>query len=538
MSSNTQLLSRIEPAQVHDLLAEHILADGYKVVLDLEKSHGAWLYDGLRGREYLDFFTCFSTCGLGYNHPKIDNQEFHRQILPAALNKPSNSDLYTVEMAQFVEAFSRAVPEPLRHHMFFIEGGALAVENALKTAFDWKVRRNRAAGKGLKGHQVIHFRQAFHGRTGYTLSLTNTADPRKYEYFPLFDWPRIDNPTLSFPVTDEVLARVREGEAAAIEQIKQALVDNPDDIAALIIEPIQGEGGDNHFRGEFLQRLRELADEAEFLLIFDEVQTGFATTGKWWCFEHFDVIPDIFAFGKKTQVCGICATRRIDEVDSVFKVSSRINSTWGGNLVDMVRCRRYLEIIEEENLLDNATRVGAQLLEGLRALESSFPGKVTNARGRGMFAAFDLPSTEIRNESLRSLRDAGLMLGAHGRGRGRLLDCRGSAKVCTGARAAHGQPGRPGPGASGSACRSLPPGGHTQPRRSGRGTQSHCIGAARGALNRPTQKGRPPSASPAHSGARTQWALTTQESRVFRHSQGTFPETLRKRATVALTTSK
>jgi L-lysine 6-transaminase len=414
MSTNTTVLPHIEPARVHDLLAEHILADGYKLILDLERSHGAWLYDSLRGREYLDFFTCFSTCGLGYNHPKLDNLEFHREILPAALNKPSNSDLYTVEMAEFVEAFSRAVPEALRHHMFFIEGGALAVENALKTAFDWKVRKNLAAGKGRKGHQVIHFRQAFHGRSGYTLSLTNTADPRKYEYFPRFDWPRIDNPILSFPVTDEVLTVVQEREEAAITQIKQALADHPDDIAALIIEPIQGEGGDNHFRGEFLQRLRELADEAEFLLIFDEIQTGFATTGRWWCFEHFDVVPDIFAFGKKTQVCGICATRRVDDVDSVFKVSSRINSTWGGSLVDMVRCRRYLEIIEEENLIDNAASVGAHLLSGLRELETSFPGNVTNARGRGMFAAFDLPSTEIRDQALQSLRDAGVLALASG----------------------------------------------------------------------------------------------------------------------------
>jgi L-lysine 6-transaminase len=212
------------------------------------------------------------------------------------------------------------------------------------------------------------------------------------------------------------MQRVLERECQAEGQILQALADHPDDIAALIIEPIQGEGGDCHFRREFLQALRDLADENEFLLIFDEIQTGFGTTGRWWCFEHFDVYPDIFAFGKKTQVCGICASDRIDEVDSVFKVSSRINSTWGGNLVDMVRCQRYVEIIEEDNLLDNATRVGRHLLDGLRRLGDVFPGQVTNQRGRGLFAAFDLESREVRNRVMDELvrqRVLGLKSGSH-----------------------------------------------------------------------------------------------------------------------------
>jgi len=399
------LAHRVPASEVHDVLRRHMLVDGYHLVMDLERSQGAWLYDAYRGRRVLDLFMSFATCPVGYNHPRLLVPEFGERLLRAAITKPANSDIYTSYMAEFVESFARTVPEPLRHHMFFVEGGAAAVENCLKTAFDWKVRKNLAAGKGEKGHQVIHLREAFHGRSGYTLSLTNTADSRKTEYFPKFDWPRVTNPKLSFPVTPEVLERVRAAERQALAEIESALGDNPDDVAALILEPIQGEGGDNHFRSEFLRELRRLADEREFLLVFDEVQTGFATTGRWWCFEHFDVVPDILAFGKKTQVCGLCATRRVDEVDSVFKVSSRINSTWGGNLVDMVRCQRYVEVIEEEELLQNAGRVGAHLLEGLRGLERDFPDKLTNARGRGMFLAFDLPSTELRGRALKALND-------------------------------------------------------------------------------------------------------------------------------------
>lgn len=400
---------RIAPAEVRDALSRHILVDGYHLVQDIEKSHGVWLHDAVRGRDMLDFFGHFSTTPIGFNHPKMTTPEFSRRILPPALNKPANSDVYTSYLAEFVETFSRTVPEAFRRHLFFVEGGSLAVENALKVAFDWKVRKNLAAGKGEKGTQVIHFRQAFHGRSGYTLSLTNTADPRKYQYFPRFAWPRIRNPHLRFPVTEQVLASTIAEEELAIAEIERAVAEHPDDVACLIVEPIQGEGGDHHFRAEFLRKLRALADEHDFLLVFDEVQTGFGTTGKWWAFEHFGVEPDVFAFAKKTQVCGIAAGPRIDEVDSVFKVSSRINSTWGGNLVDMVRCQRIIEIIEEDSLLENAAKVGGHLLEGLRRLESRFPGQVTNARGRGLFVAFSLPDADARNRAWKALNEADVL---------------------------------------------------------------------------------------------------------------------------------
>ncbi len=401
-------LQTTAPQDVHDVLRQHILVDGYDFVLDLEKSHGPYLADARGQRELLDYFSSFSSVPLGYNHPGLQQKEFQEVILGAATNKPANSDLYTVEMADFVRKFATTVPETHRSRLFFVAGGALAVENALKAAFDWKHRKNQAAGHAEPGSKIVHLREAFHGRSGYTLSLTNT-DPAKTQYFPKFDWPRITNPKLRFPVTDEVLAEVQVQEDRAIEELENALYDHRNDIAAVILEPIQGEGGDNHFRREFLQRLRDLADAEDFLLIFDEVQTGFGTTGAWWCFEHYGVVPDIFAFGKKTQVCGIAAGPRLDEVDSVFEVSSRINSTWGGNLVDMVRCRRIIEIIEEDGLLERTAASGITLLDGLRGLEKTFPGKVTNSRGLGLFVAFDLPDHETRNAALGKMVDGGLI---------------------------------------------------------------------------------------------------------------------------------
>jgi L-lysine 6-transaminase len=170
---------RVAPGEVRDVLSRHILVDGYHLVQDLEKSHGVFLHDAVRGRDVLDFFGHFSTSPIGFNHPRVTTPEFAQRILPAALNKPANSDIYTTFMAEFVETFSRTMPASFKNRLFFIEGGAAAVENALKVAFDWKVRKNLAAGRGELGSQILHFRQAFHGRSGYTLSLTNTADPRK-----------------------------------------------------------------------------------------------------------------------------------------------------------------------------------------------------------------------------------------------------------------------------------------------------------------------------------------------------------------------
>jgi L-lysine 6-transaminase len=401
---------RISPAQVHSSLAKHMLIDGFDLVVDLERSQGSYLFDSRYNKRYLDFFSFFASAAVGINHPKVKSAEFLQKLARVAVNKVSNSDSYTVEMAEFVGTFERiAVPEYLSY-AFFIEGGALGVENALKVAFDWKVRKNFAKGyREERGRQVIHFRRAFHGRTGYTMSMTNT-DPVKTNYFPKFSWPRITCPAVTFPLNEKNLAQVKGQEAIAIQEVKKAIKDNPDDIAALIIEPIQGEGGDNHFRKEFFAELRTICDENDILLIFDEVQTGIGLTGKMWAHQHF-VKPDLLAFGKKTQVCGMLCGTRIDDVkENVFHKSSRLNSTFGGNLVDMVRFTKVLEIIEEENLVENARVVGEHLLKELRNLEQEFPDLISNGRGLGLMCAIDLPTPEKRDELRKGCYNHGLVL--------------------------------------------------------------------------------------------------------------------------------
>jgi L-lysine 6-transaminase len=404
--------ARVAAGDVHKVLGKHILVDGFHVIPDLARSRGSHLVDEREGRTYIDFFSNFASQAIGWNHPALADPEFRDRLLLAALHKPATSDLYSRFFAEFVDTFARvAVPPSHAGHLFFIEGGALAVENTLKAAFDWKVRKNQAAGHGdALGTQVLHFRQAFHGRSGYTMSLTNTFDPRKTALFPKFDWPRISNPRITFPLVEH-LAEVEADERRAVAEIEAAVASRRHDIACLIVEPIQAEGGDNHFRPEFLRELRRLADEHDFLLIFDEVQTGLGLTGTMWAWQGLGVEPDIFAFGKKVQVCGLAANRRIDEVkENVFAVSSRINSTWGGNLVDMVRATRVLEVIAAEDLTANAAAVGAALLRGLTAIAAKFPDLVSQVRGRGLMIAFDLPDHDTRARAVAAAREQGLLL--------------------------------------------------------------------------------------------------------------------------------
>lgn len=405
-------MTRITPHNVHETLARHMLADGFDIVFDLDKSKGSYFYDLKTGRRFLDFFSFFASAPIGFNHPRLTTPAMIEKMGRLAVNKVTNSDLYTVEMAEFVDAFFRVAVPSYMIHSFYVSGGTLGVENALKAAMDWKVRKNLAKGYRREiGHQVIHFEQAFHGRSGYTLSLTNTADPNKHKNFAKFNWPRIVSPAIKFPLTEGHLEEVETLERTAVRQIKTAFAENKDDICAIIIEPIQGEGGDNHFRAEFLRELRTLASENDAMLILDEVQTGIGLTGRMWAHQHFGFEPDMIAFGKKTQVCGFLSGSRIDEIEeNVFRVPSRINSTWGGNLLDMFRFKIYLDIIHEEKLVEHAARMGEFLLAELDSIATDFPELVSNVRGRGLMCAIDLPDREHRDKLRRELYNNGVVM--------------------------------------------------------------------------------------------------------------------------------
>lgn len=410
MRSHSPIAAKIDPTDVLAELKKHILVDGFEIVVDLERSQGCRLYDSHSDRPLIDLYSFYASMPVGFNHPHFQRPEVQDDLLAAASIKVANSDVYSVQMARFVKTFVRVVGTPELPKLFFIEGGALAVENALKAAMDWKVQKNLAAGRGEIGTEVLHLRHCFHGRSGYTMSLTNT-DPQKTAYFAKFDWPRVSSPAIDFSLPEpQRMEKAAADEKRAEAEIMQAIASRPHRICAIIIEPIQGEGGDRHFRKEWFETLRRIVNENEMLLIFDEVQAGMGVTGRNWCYQHFGVTPDLLCFGKKAQVCGVMAGARLDEVkDNVWRKPSRINSTWGGNFTDMVRSTHYLEIVEKEDLVENAREMGELFLDKLRRLADSTP-QITTVRGRGLLLAFDMADAETRNRFWRNCFASGLLV--------------------------------------------------------------------------------------------------------------------------------
>jgi len=396
-------------SKVVERLQKHVLADGERVIVDLERSRGSILVDAETSQELVDFHGFIASLPLGYNHPSVvEDEAYQTKLHQASQYRVAIPDIYHSYYADFVEVFASTLPIEFQSHLFFIDGGSVAVENALKTAMDYKIRRNFDRDIHGKGYQVLHLRNAFHGRTGYCLSVTNTNDPRKYAHFAKFDWPRVDVPALYF---DRAGTAHRDaiGEEQALQAMRSALSQTRvHDICAILLETIQGEGGDRHLSGEFLQEVYGLSREFDCLVIFDEVQCGFGTTGKWWAFEHQPIAPDLVAFGKKTQVCGIAATQHIDTVNNTFTTPSRISSTWGGQLVDMVRCEKIIQVIRAEHLLPQIAQQGAYILAQLREFGQQ-TGLVANVRGRGAFIGFDVVDTPTRDRVRELSKQAGCL---------------------------------------------------------------------------------------------------------------------------------
>jgi len=369
----------------YQTLSKYILTDEKNITIDLEKSHGSWLVDEA-GKTRLDLFSQYASQPLGWNHPEVQAQK--ERLYQVVEHNVANPDFYTKQYAQFVETFARFTPD--FKHYFFISGGTLGVENALKAAFDYRMKKNKWNEDKVNDLDVIHFKNSFHGRSGYGLSLTNTT-PDKISGFPKFNWTRFEIPN-------------NNNEDEILDKIQKKLNKNLN-TACIIAETIQGEGGDYHFSKHFMKGLRRLAWAYDIMLILDEVQCGMGITGKTWAYEHLDIKPDLISFGKKVQVCGCAATKQIDEVrDNVFTTKSRISSTWGGNLVDMVRSTIFMEIIEKNSLIANAESTGTYFQDKLKNLG------LENLRGKGLMIAFDLENKIARDNFIKKISDEAVVI--------------------------------------------------------------------------------------------------------------------------------
>lgn len=386
--------------KIHETICKYTIGDGEKLIVDTKKSKGVYLVDNGTGKIYLDCSSQYASMPLGWNNTRLKELIYSSHNIEklefCCLHKIANCDYYTEVYADLVESFSGITRD--FNYLFFIDGGTLGVENAIKAAFDWRARSlglNYEADYLVNKMDVIHLEEAFHGRSGYCLSLTNTV-LNKTALFPKFNWTRIKNPKIKFPIVESDARLIEE---LSLLQAELALKSNL--VAAIVLETIQGEGGDNHFRTEYFKALRKLADDHGCLLILDEVQTGVGLTGRTWAYEHYGIVPDMISFGKKAQVCGFASTNRINEVsNNVFKESSRISSTWGGNIIDMLRFTNIIKVINELNLVQNAESVGKYFLNKLQETD-----RIQNVRGKGLMLAFDLETPEERDKVLHKLKE-------------------------------------------------------------------------------------------------------------------------------------
>ena len=398
---------------------KYMIPDRFKnIFIDPSKCSGQYLWDAKNSRKILDLSGFFGSSPVRFGHPELRPEKF-----PNPEFNPSNSDFYTPGLYVFLKRFSRLFMKSSQfRHSFFVSGGSLGVENALKAAFDWKLKMNKKLGISPsltpEDLQIVHFSGAFHGRSGYALSLTNTT-PEKTEGFPKFTWPRFDFPEVKYPGSGNSRALL---EPVVMAEMNSYFNRNSDRIAAIIIEPIQGEGGDRYMSPGFWKFLHDLANGFNVLLIADEVQTGCFTTGTPWAWQGFsekisgfqekipgfagNLSPDLVVFGKKFQNSGVIAGSRLDLVeDNVFRIPSRINSTFGGNYQDFLRGAQYLKIIEQEKLWDNCRKMGKYIISELKDIKG-----ITNVRGQGLMIAFDMPNRMERDMLISKLLDNGIIV--------------------------------------------------------------------------------------------------------------------------------
>lgn len=388
---------------LYETAQQHILRDGIDFVLDPIRSQNATVINALDGKDYINFHGGYRSNALGENHPGFTAQDMEK-IARATINKQAHADIYTADQLQAIDTISTLYMRPAGFEKaFFIDGGALAVENALKIAL-----RNHALhlksenalteeriGKGI----IIGLTGAFHGRSGLTMTLSRT-DPGKSEFMPRFDWPALTPP---------YHAREVDG---CIAQLKEILSTHAPNVAGLVLEPIQCEGGDRLLPKQFFEQLRALANEHHFSLIYDETQTGFYITGQAFAFQTLGLpAPDIICGAKKSSIGYVFVGPRILAVKgNAFEVSSKINSTWGGHGGDYLVCARKLELIDQLNLTKHIQQQGKYLLEKLVTLSQDYPNFLLAPRGVGLLVAVDCPSAEIRDALLTHCFENRLLL--------------------------------------------------------------------------------------------------------------------------------
>ncbi|KAF7721837.1 4-aminobutyrate transaminase [Apophysomyces ossiformis] len=390
-------------------------------VADFEKSKGNYIVD-VDGNTMLDVFAQIASIPIGYNNPAFLELATKPAFQTALANRAALGVNPTKDWVDSVEdAFMRVAPKGMAN-VFTVMCGSCANENAFKTAFMYQAAKRRGQNDftpeelnscmknqapGSPDMSILSFSQAFHGRLFGSLTATASKAIHKVD-IPAFDWPKAPFPALKYPLEDHV-EHNKKAEAASLEQVEHIIKTNQKPVAAVVVEPIQSEGGDNHASFDYFRKLQAICQKHDVLFIVDEVQTGVGATGTFWAHEAWNLPspPDIVTFSKKFQAAGFYLNPQLRP-----KHTYRLYNTWMGDPVRAMQAAAIVNEIESKDLLSNVKQVGGYLQRGLKELASK--GSLANVRGQGTFIAFDMHTPTERDNFLLAMRQKGVNIGGCG----------------------------------------------------------------------------------------------------------------------------
>lgn len=363
---------------------------------------------------------------VGYNNPHLIETMKSQAVVSSLVNRPALGNFPPNDWAEILRSGILKVAPKGLDQVFTAMAGSDANETAYKAAFMWKRQQQRGgahvefteeelnssmnnSSPGASELSILSFKTAFHGRLFGSLSTTRSKPIHKLD-IPAFDWPQATFPLLKYPL-EEHAEENRKAEQASLAEVEHLLTTWHLPPCAVIVEPIQSEGGDNHASPEFFQGLREVTKKHDVLLIVDEVQTGVGATGKFWAHEHWNLAtpPDMVTFSKKAQTAGYYFGNPELRPNKPY----RQFNTWMGDPVRAILFRAIIEEVERHGLVAQTARVGDYLYSKIAALGDKYPGQFANLRGKGQgtFIAFDNPK---RDEFLKVAKTLGINIGGSG----------------------------------------------------------------------------------------------------------------------------
>ncbi|KAI9741935.1 MAG: 4-aminobutyrate transaminase [Cirrosporium novae-zelandiae] len=388
------------------------------------KSIGNYIAD-LDGNMLLDVYAQIASIPVGYSNPHLIETAKSPAMIDSLVNRPALGNFPRHDWAEILKTGLLKVAPKGCNQVFTAMSGSDANETAFKAAFMWRRRKDRGEGAdfteeelastmlnkapGSPDLSIMSFTHAFHGRLFGSLSTTRSKPIHKLD-IPAFDWPKAPFPALKYPLEDHIEENNAE-EKRCLEEVKKIIKEFHSPVAAIIIEPVQSEGGDNHASPEFFKGLRQITRKHGVLMIVDEVQTGGGASGKFWAHSHWNMEdpPDMVTFSKKCQAAGYYFGNPELRPNKPY----RQFNTWMGDPARAVLFRGIVEEVESKKLLDNVQKVGDYLYGGLEKLSKKYPGEIMNLRGKGQgtFIAWDSPR---RDEILKKAKTVGVNVGGCG----------------------------------------------------------------------------------------------------------------------------